>query len=395
MNKKELILTAREKYPDNKSFKRMMTKIRLMLIHKESPSLPKKQITACESDRNVLSDTMKKYMEKHPEKVKMINKNLAKFDLPEDYDSLEKKEFLLADICFCQVAYGFTVDEYMTYRLFEKNAAERRQFFSDRDRRIFAFRMNDIKAMGVFLDKYKTYEKTADLCGREAIKIGTPSDYTKFLKFIERHPVFVKKIVYGSMGNSVELVDSTKWDKTPKVQFDKYISKGWHILEELIEQSDKTKIINPSSVNTVRCFTLNTRHGVIVDYCFMRCGRNGAFVDNGGAGGIFAAVDPKTGTVNSIGYDEAGKTYETHPDSGIRFMGFQYPEWGALLEVCKKAAKAIQGANFIGWDLAYTDDKGWLIVEGNSAGQQLIQILENRGIKNELLDIMRDMDLVF
>lgn len=103
------------------------------------------------------------------------------------------------------------------------------------------------------------------------------------------------------------------------------LKKGKFLCEELVHQHPDMSIYNKSSVNTIRCITFRTNKGIIVPFCFMRVGREGSFVDNGGAGGIIIGVNPNTGILNSDGYDEYNKRYEYHPDTHIRFKVAKYP----------------------------------------------------------------------
>ena len=72
---------------------------------------------------------------------------------------------------------------------------------------------------------------------------------------------------------------------------------------------------NSSSVNTVRIPTFLTSKGFSVAEPFLRTGRAGEIVDNAGAGGIFAVINPSDGCIITDGVDEAGHTYVHHPNS--------------------------------------------------------------------------------
>jgi hypothetical protein len=50
----------------------------------------------------------------------------------------------------------------------------------------------------------------------------------------------------------------------------------------------------------------------------------------------------------------------------------------------------VETNNFIGWDLALTDD-GWVMIEGNPRGQLVFQIAREKGAKAELEDIISRM----
>ena len=158
-----------------------------------------------------------------------------------------------------------------------------------------------------------------------------------------------------------------------------------------MRQSAKTAVFNDSSVNTVRCITLKTKNDMLVPYCFMRTGRSGAFVDNGGAGGLFVGIDPETGVLGTDGVDERGVRYNAHPDSGLRFQGYQLPDWSKMISTCKEMAMQIPTVRMIGWDMAYTD-KGWIVIEGNGLTEVIgPQCTWLRGIRKDIEDFYQSV----
>ena len=173
--------------------------------------------------------------------------------------------------------------------------------------------------------------------------------------------------------------------------------KGPRLLEERVVQNNVMGVLNPSSVNTVRCITLNTMDGIVVSYCFLKVGRKGSFVDNGGSGGILVGIDKKCGKLNTDGYDELNVRYVTHPDSGVNLKGYQLPDWEQLIHMCVEMSGQMPTVKYIGWDLAYTDT-GWIVIEGNGMSQMIgPQIVwRNRGgvFKEEMEAYMRNMELV-
>jgi len=326
-----------------------------------------------------------KYAENANGKIDMLLRNAPCFQGNAD---LEKAR---VDMQFCRFAYGFEPDEYVFFHLEEKSAEERRDYISNLDRIIAAFRMNDFSDMQILKDKWKTYTLLKPYYGRDAILLQGRSDYNKFLSFIQKHPVFIKKRLNLGMGESVELYDVTTCGMTCCDLFKKLIKEGKLILEEKIIQSKITEVFNESSVNTARFFTFNTKNG-IRSMGFVRTGRPGAVVDNAGSGGVFAAFDVQTGIVVADGSDELGNRYRVHPDSGVPYIGFQLPEWEKAVALCYEAVEYLPRVKYIGWDLAYTD-QGWVIVEANMSGQFVQQACIG-GLKEELNAIMKEMDLI-
>lgn len=159
---------------------------------------------------------------------------------------------------------------------------------------------------------------------------------------------------------------------------------GKFLLEECVMQHSEMAKFNKSSVNTIRCITMNISKKIEIPWCFMRTGRNGSFVDNGGAGGLIIGVDARTGLVNSPGYDEYGEVFAYHPETKVRFVGTQIPAWDEMLKICKQAASEVNDMGYLSWDMAYTDN-GWVVIEVNEIGQLIgPQLTMKRGIKKEI-----------
>lgn len=320
------------------------------------------------------------------EMMEYIFKNAAQ------YSNRITDDMLRTDMLFCRIAYGFQPDEYLCFNLENQSYEERRNWISDLDRYIYIHSINDVKEAQIFNNKARTYDVFASYYKRAAVRIKNKEDFPVFEKFINEYPQFVKKQVYEGMGRSVELMDSKHVSALEL--FHILISKGEHILEERIIQSDVMSALNPSSVNTVRCITINTKKDIKTPFCFLKIGRNGSFVDNGGAGGILAGIDPESGIVVTYGYDEFNIEYVSHPETGIFFKGFKLPQWDEMKRICCEMAQKMPNVKCIGWDMALTA-MGWIVVEGNGMTQFIVpQIVFRRGIKREVEEILQNVERI-
>jgi len=343
-----------------------------------------------EAKRTIVADCLARWPQ-------YIAKTLASADnvlerAPE-YKDRTDKDALRTDMLFCRFAYGFQPDEYLCFELENRTMEQRREFISDIDRLRFIYLMNDIFRMPVFDNKAKTYQTFAPYFKREAVAIQKPADFAGFESFVSRHPVFVKKAVYESCGRSVERIDMSTCGRTARELFDQWTALGLHIIEECVVQSEATAAFNASSVNTIRCITMNTQDGIVIPFTFMKIGRAGSFVDNGGAGGILVGIDPKTGVLDTHGYDELNICYPSHPDSDIEFIGYPLPQWEQMLSICREMSAKEPSMKCIGWDMAHTDN-GWVVIEGNGKSQMIgPQIVYRRGTKKETEAIMHNMKL--
>ena len=143
---------------------------------------------------------------------------------------------------------------------------------------------------------------------------------------------------------------------------------GKFVVEELIIQAPEMAVLHKESINTIRIATFTINGKVDILGTALRVGTGKANVDNAGAGGLYAGVDPDEGIVNSVARDNKGYICLRHPDSGVVFPGFVIPEWNQALGLVKMMATTVRGATVISWDLAYSD-KGWLMIEGNDVGE--------------------------
>jgi hypothetical protein len=145
---------------------------------------------------------------------------------------------------------------------------------------------------------------------------------------------------------------------------------------------------NNSCVNTVRMTSFICTDGKhVILQPFIRTGRNGAIVDNAGAGGIFAVFDPETGIVITDGVDESGNRFEKHPDSNIVYRGWQIPYYNELKTLTEIVHRSLPKYHkYVGFDFALST-KGWLLVEGNW-GQFVGQIAEQKGVRYQFEKLM-------
>ncbi len=378
--------------PNIKILRKGISQIRIHCL--ESRLLPDSVILNVEEDKERKSKMVGKYLKKNKARFLKV-KPMMESILKEHYAELSQGEqkHIFEDMVFCFFAYGFQPDEYFFYELKDKSVAERKSYVSDVERTICFMQMNDICEGEVFLNKSKTYQFYQKYYKRNAIVINRYCHYSDFESFIQEYPIFVKKRVDLSKGDGVELVDIREVGMSAKEYFDQLRTSNIYQLEEKINQSKTMLSLNESSVNTIRCNAFVTRHGVKVPFAFLKVGKRGSFVDNGGAGGIFVGIDEKTGILNTDGADEYGNRFAVHPDSNVRFKGFRLPDWEGALQLCKEITPMIKGVQAIGWDLAYTD-YGWVIVEGNLFSQFVgPQLTRRQGLKKEWLTVMEDMEI--
>lgn len=200
---------------------------------------------------------------------------------------------------------------------------------------------------------------------RKVLVVSSKDDYANFESMaLDLGKVICKPISMGCGGGI--FIAETNCSADIEQCFQKIMSYGgdW-IIEELIKQIPEMAQWNPTSVNTIRFTTFKDIEGIHYHCPFMRTGRGGAVVDNGGRGGIYAVIDVDSGKIASNGMDELGLEYVNHPDSKIQYKGWQVPQWRELCLLAKEMHETIMAEHkYIGWDFALTDD-GWVVIEGN------------------------------
>ena len=294
---------------------------------------------------------------------------------------------IATDIEVSKLLLGFSVSEYYTFRFWEKDISEKRSFLTNKERIRVLNNLNNVESQDILKDKAKCYQILNKYFQRQQVVIEKIEDYEMLKRFCYRKKVFVKKPFAESFGKGIEPVYVGKNTDYKKLT-EKLLSEcGKFVAEELIVSHWRMKRLNPGSVNTVRIETFFDGEKVEFISAFMRIGKEGSFVDNGGAGGIGVSIDVHTGIVTSDGCDEMGRSYEKHPTSGICFKGYRIPNWKKALKLGEEIADKVPGASYIGWDLAYTNKRKWVIVEGNGVPQFIFnQGTIGKGLKKEFME---------
>jgi len=127
------------------------------------------------------------------------------------------------------------------------------------------------------------------------------------------------------------------------------------------------------TLECVRAMTVVARDGTVrVPAALFKIGLGGGPTDNfqeGRTGNASCDVDPRTGRLGRPRFprpDGPGLLASDHLPNGVRATGFELPDWARLLQVVERAARLMQPARAVGWDVALTP-AGPVIVEANLA----------------------------
>ncbi|MDO4459121.1 MAG: sugar-transfer associated ATP-grasp domain-containing protein [Clostridia bacterium] len=160
------------------------------------------------------------------------------------------------------------------------------------------------------------------------------------------------------------------------------------ILEDFIIQGEEMAVFHPQSINTCRFVSYIGNDGEAHPlFSTIRTGVGDSIVDNVGSGGITALVDIDTGIICTDGM-RGINWYEKHPDSGVVFKGYQLPDWNELRAFIKSAHETRPQQKLLGWDMAWTVNNGWDVVEINPAPAfSSYQRLTGKGIRKYISSI--------
>lgn len=306
---------------------------------------------------------------------------IERYEPNNNYSKRQKKK-ILKQMCYYVGVYRAIFSEYYMLDFRNMSDQEIEGYITNGDGKQYLRYLNT-DTYKFTQNKYDTYLTFTKYYKRDMILINGMDDFAKFEEYCKKHPVFVKKPHSSECGKGVELIDTNK--KNLEKLFKKLVIENKSfIVEEKIEQDELMASLHPSSVNTIRILPYVDKKGkVTIHKPFLKVGQNSSFVDNGGAGGILALIDAKTGEVLSDGMDELRHEFVYHPNTNVKFKGFQIPKWDELIKMMKEIALLKPEGRYLGFDVALSK-KGWVIVECNSMtafiGQQMPM---KKGIKNE------------
>jgi len=282
------------------------------------------------------------------------------------------------------IAHRMRTHEYFLYNLRGSTYWEQKEYLTDTDRRLMLDKVGNQEAYEELTNKSKFYAVTKKYFGREVCIIDKELPPDEFISFVSRHSKFIVKPMEGSTGKDAEILTASTPDEARQIYAELAEKDQW-VAEELIKQHPAMAAWNESSVNTLRVPTITTKYGCKILQPFFRTGRKGSVIDNAGQGGIFAVFDPDTGVITTDGVDEYGGRFECHPDSGMRYKGWQIPHYDEMKRLVEEIMQTLPSQpRYAGLDLSLTE-QGWILVEGNYDGQFVGQIAERKGIRKQFI----------
>jgi hypothetical protein len=293
------------------------------------------------------------------------------------------------------VRYHWSADEFFLYHYEDLTPEQRRSFVPEYEKNVFCNKVNDYRSSQVFKSKWLTYQAFREFFGRDCCLVSESlldCRDEKIMSFLSKHSDFILKPDMGSLGQGVAIFHSVNVDDAiDKIKSRIKGKKRDYVLEELIRQSPEMAVFHPLSVNSIRLRVFRFDDRVEILPSNLRLGRGKTIVDNTGHGGISASLDEDGVVVAAC--DNKGVRYETHPDTGVKIVGFRVPRWNEAVAMANKLCQVVPKVRYVGWDLALTD-KGWVVIEGNENGMfEGIQLPLQKGFRPRLEKILSEMNI--
>lgn len=184
----------------------------------------------------------------------------------------------------------------------------------------------------------------------------------------------------GRQGRSIRRFRKTDGSLLAAFQALEADCEDWLVQDCLRPHDAVAALTGTDALSSLRIFTLMNEHNVpeIMDAGFQLITGNSItgnisdYASGRLSGNVVATPDLETGIIrrawranpDGVGYEWLSE----HPDTGREVVGFQVPEWGAVVDLVHRAAGAFLPIRTAGWDVAITN-VGPVLIEVNERFQ--------------------------
>ena len=279
---------------------------------------------------------------------------------------------ILADVVKCGLKYGAGFNDYLLCEFYNLTDAQRATYITRSVNNTLVSLLNDREYYHFFDNKSEFYTTFGKYIDRQWLDFGKATQ-KEFEDFMASRDTIMVKPDSSSGGFGVNKLSKGDFPSLAAM-YQKLKEEHIGVIEDVLQQHEVLNQLNPSSINTLRVVTILNESGPHIVYAHIRIGNSDRPVDNLHSGGMFAPIDLDTGKISAPGYDKNQRTFDTHPLTGVKLVGFQIPYWEDSKALCLKAATRVPQMRYIGWDVGLTD-QGPLFVEGNNLpGYDILQM---------------------
>ncbi len=279
---------------------------------------------------------------------------------------------------WCNLRYGasHTLD-YTQFEFYKKRGREINRFLTYR-RFWKLVKQFDKETFYNTIDKANCYKIYSQFIKRDWMLADNSVDKNAIKQFIREHEKVLVKPVSSELGSGIKTIRCN--DEQSIDDLISACAQNTFLVEEICENCAELEAINPSSLNTLRVFTIVDSLGNIeIISMLLRCGRKESVVDNWGAGGIGYHVDVNTGIIVAPGLDKKGNSYIVHPGTQVTMPGLRIPRYDEVCKVAKEIIAVNKKVVYAGLDLAILPDRVELIEVNFPGGHDVLQAFDKVG----------------
>lgn len=202
--------------------------------------------------------------------------------------------------------------------------------------------------------------------------------------------VICKKAKYSMGGDGILIWNSERDDEFKLMEF--LQSADFIICQEMIKQHNELSRLNPSSVNTLRIFTLLFQGEVHVLSSIVRMGRNDSRLDNASQGGLVCGIKPN-GQLKDVAWTVLADRIDRHP-CGMEFSSVTIPNYQECINLVKSLAIRMSSiSRLVSWDLAINQEGHPVFIECNLTitGTESLQIPNGPLLGDLTDDVLKDV----
>lgn len=288
------------------------------------------------------------------------------FKVIDDVHNKTKKAKIVIffDMINCMIRYGAGYYDYNIFAFYNMNHKQRKTYITRLKNKKLIMYCNDQSYSHIFNNKNEFNKVYKKYLNRDYLDLEnvTLEQFKEFMK--DKDIIFAKPNV-GESGKGIEKLYKKDF-KDLKEMFN-YITdknKNFGIIEELIVQHEALNKLYPLAINSLRIVTIVVDGKAHVVYVVSKSGNKGKFVDNMENDGLCCPVDTEKGEICNVAHTSKLITYDTHPYTNVKLIGYKIPYIKEAMELVKKAALEVPQVKYVGWDVFIGED-GPGIIEGN------------------------------
>lgn len=225
-------------------------------------------------------------------------------------------------IIICKLVYSSYFDDYLLFDYFKFNHFYKKKIITYKKQSKLWKLFNSKDAVNIFKNKFIFNNVFREYINRKYMLADSFTTEQDIMQFINNAKSIIIKPIKGICGKGIYKLDYSNNNELEK--FINSTKESTYIIEELIENEEALKKLNPFSLNTIRVVTcLDQNNKTHIIKAVLRMGTTSSCVDNVHSGGIVCSINIDYGIVDSYAFDRNGNQYIKHPTSDIIIMGFK------------------------------------------------------------------------